>query len=133
MSNTHASLRRRGSSAAFTPADESLAVMGQALAHPARIAILRFLAGQRGCYCGRIVNELPLAQSTISQHLRALKQAGLIQGTVDGTKVCYCLDPAGVARLRHGFAELVQQLFPEPTNGACDPCDREPCPPEQAS
>lgn len=90
--------------------------MAKALAHPARIAILRFLARQSNCYCGQIVDELPLAQSTVSQHLAELKDAGLIRGTVDGVKSCYCLDQArlaAVAELLGGFlAEVRSQPVP---------------------
>ncbi len=70
-----------------------LASIAKALAHPARVAILKVLIQRQACVCGDIVDELPLAQSTISQHLKELKQAGLIQGDIDGTRVCYCIDP----------------------------------------
>jgi predicted transcriptional regulator len=77
----------------FTEKQNRLALMMKALAHPARIAIIEQLMNTRTCICGDIVNELGLAQATISQHLKELKNAGLIQGTVDGTSVCYCIDP----------------------------------------
>lgn len=80
-------------STAFSEEDQRLAVIADALAHPARIAILRILAKRGTCICGEIVEELPLAQSTVSQHLKALKAAGLIQGEIDGPRTCYCLDP----------------------------------------
>jgi DNA-binding transcriptional ArsR family regulator len=64
----------------------------KALAHPARIAILQFLIKSKSCFCGDIVEELPLSQSTVSQHLAELKKAGLIKGTIDGPGVCYCID-----------------------------------------
>ncbi|MFA6540401.1 MAG: metalloregulator ArsR/SmtB family transcription factor [Bacteroidota bacterium] len=76
----------------FTSSQNRLADLAKALAHPARIAILEFLAGSNACMCGDIVEELPLSQSTVSQHLRELKNAGLIKGDIDGTKVCYCID-----------------------------------------
>lgn len=76
----------------FTPAQNRLADLAKALAHPARIAILEFLANSNACMCGDIVEELPLSQSTVSQHLRELKNAGLIKGDIDGTRVCYCID-----------------------------------------
>lgn len=76
----------------FTQKDNKLARYGKALAHPARIAILKLLAGRQACVCGDIVDELPLSQSTVSQHLKELKEAGLIKGEIEGAKVCYCID-----------------------------------------
>ena len=76
----------------FAPEDQQLAEMAKALAHPARIAILKELAKRDSCICGEIVEVLPLAQSTVSQHLKELLQAGLISGTVDGVKSCYCIN-----------------------------------------
>lgn len=69
-----------------------VARMAKALAHPARVAILRILSGRNECVCGEIVNGVPLAQATVSQHLKELKAAGLIAGTIDGPKSCYCID-----------------------------------------
>ena len=77
----------------FTKRQNDLANMAKALAHPARIAILQYLLKTNVCVCGSIVEELGLAQATISQHLKELKNAGLIQGTVEGTSVCYCINP----------------------------------------
>ena len=76
----------------FTAKENKLAKYAKALGHPARIAILQFLAKKQSCVCGDIVNELPLSQSTVSQHLKELKEAGLIQGEIDGVRVCYCID-----------------------------------------
>ena len=76
----------------FTAKDNKLAKYAKALAHPARIAILKLLANKQTCQCGNIVDELPLSQSTVSQHLKELKEAGLIKGEIDGAKVCYCID-----------------------------------------
>ena len=76
----------------FPPDDRQLADMAKALGHPARIAILRILAKRGTCICGEIVDGLPLAQSTVSQHLKALKTAGLVEGEVDGPRSCYCLN-----------------------------------------
>ena len=73
--------------------DERLAQLAGALGHPARAAIVRLLARRESCVCGEIVDQLPLAQSTVSQHLKVLKEAGWIQGEVDGVRVCYCLNP----------------------------------------
>jgi len=86
--------------------DEDLARLAKAVAHPARVQIIRLLSGRTSCVCGEIVDELPLAQSTVSEHLRILKDAGLIRGDVDGPRVCYCLEPKALARLK----ALVQTL-----------------------
>ncbi len=77
----------------FSEKQNKLAVMMKALAHPARIAIIQHLIKINSCICGDLVDELGLAQPTISQHLKELKNAGLIQGTIEGTSVCYCIDP----------------------------------------
>ncbi len=77
----------------FTEEQNSLAVMLKALAHPARIAILQHIIKANSCICGDLVAELGLAQPTISQHLKELKNAGLIQGTIEGVSVCYCIEP----------------------------------------
>src|SRR6476661_6646987 len=77
----------------FTDEQNALALMLKAIAHPARIAILQEIIKAKACICGELVTELGLAQATISQHLKELKNAGLIQGTIEGTSVCYCIDP----------------------------------------
>ena len=79
-------------SAGFSVKEKKMAKIARALAHPARIAILNVLAKRQTCICGDIVEELPLSQSTVSQHLKELKEAGLITGEIDGAKVCYCID-----------------------------------------
>lgn len=76
----------------FTKEENQLAVFAKALAHPARIAILNHLIQTRECICGDLVDVLPLSQSTVSQHLKELKDAGLIKGNISGTSVCYCID-----------------------------------------
>ncbi|MBS1593101.1 MAG: winged helix-turn-helix transcriptional regulator [Bacteroidetes bacterium] len=76
----------------FSERDNRIARYAKALAHPARIAILQLLVQKNSCVCGDIVDELPLSQSTISQHLKELKDAGLIKGDIDGARVCYCID-----------------------------------------
>jgi ArsR family transcriptional regulator len=83
-----------------------LALLAQALGHPHRIAIIQYLLRNPGCICGKIVDELPLAQSTVSQHLKKLKDAGWIRAETDGPKTCYCLKPGAVRR----FADMVEQL-----------------------
>lgn len=87
-------------------ADDDLARLAKATGHPARVRILRLLAHRNACVCGEIVDELPLAQSTVSEHLKILKQAGLVRGTVDGPRVCYCLEPAALLRLKALVAAL---------------------------
>jgi DNA-binding transcriptional ArsR family regulator len=77
----------------FTKKQNELATMAKAIAHPARIAILQQLIKTNACICGDLVEDLGLAQPTISQHLKELKNAGLIQGTVEGVSVCYCINP----------------------------------------
>ncbi len=101
----------------FTAADQELAVIAKALGHPARVAILRLLAARQACVCGELVAELPLSQSTVSQHLKELKAAGLIQGDIDGPRVCYCLAPAGWARAQGLLAAFLAQV--PPTVSAC--------------
>lgn len=76
----------------FTAKQNRIADVAKALAHPARIAILEFLASQNSCVCGDIVEELPLSQATVSQHLAELKRIGLIMGEIEGPRVCYCID-----------------------------------------
>lgn len=91
------------------PTDESaeqLARLARAVAHPARVRIVRLLITRQACVCGEIVDELPLAQSTVSQHLKILKESGLIQGEVDGPKVCYCINPAKLKELKSLVAGL---------------------------
>jgi ArsR family transcriptional regulator len=87
-------------------ADEDLATLTKAIGHPARIQILRILARRLSCICGDIVDELPLAQSTVSQHLKVLKEAGLIRGDVDGPRMCYCIEPRAMRRLKVLVAAL---------------------------
>src|SRR5690606_9241704 len=76
----------------FTVKDNRTARYARALGHPARVAIIKLLISRRTCICGDFVDELPLSQSTVSQHLKKLKEAGLIKGDIDGAKVCYCID-----------------------------------------
>lgn len=81
-------------------ADAELAALAKALGHPARVQILRLLVRRENCICGDIVAELDLAQSTVSQHLKVLKEAGLIRGEIEGPRTCYCVEPRGLRRLR---------------------------------
>jgi len=93
----------------FDEKEKRLAEVARALGHPARIAILKQLSHGR-CICGDITRELPLAQSTVSQHLKALKEAGLIQGEIDGVKVCYSLDPEVIDEAGTLLHELFETL-----------------------
>jgi ArsR family transcriptional regulator len=92
--------------------DERLALAFRALAHPARLAILRALSVRGMCVCGEIVDSLPLAQSTVSQHLKILKEAGLIRGTISGPRSCYCLDAEAIASVSQDLAMLMAALTP---------------------
>ena len=103
--------RPRAFQAPSLPADDQdrlaqLAVWAKALGHPVRLRILRFLLAQEGCMCGDIVEHIHLAQATISQHLKMLKEAGLIQGTIDGSKICYCVNPLVLKALAAGITGL---------------------------
>ena len=90
--NMNSMLLTTNKKSGFSAEDQELAELAKALAHPARIAILKELAARKSCICGEIVEVLPLAQSTVSQHLKELLKAGLIRGTVEGTKSCYCIN-----------------------------------------
>lgn len=94
----------------ITAYDEELAEMARALSHPARVAIVRHLAERGTCVCGQIVDVLPLAQATVSQHLKVLKEAGFIQGEVDGPRTCYCVNPETVKRFQALVASLPARI-----------------------
>ena len=104
---------------AFEPRLAALAELGKALAHPARIAILELLAEKESCICGEVVEELPLAQASVSRHLKALKEAGLIKGAIDGPRSCYCLDREALADLQEQLSGLFDGLLQAPP---CDDC-----------
>ncbi len=100
----------------FTDKQNRLAGMLKALAHPARIAIIQHLVKSQACICGDLVGELGLAQATISQHLKELKKAGLIQGTIEGTSVCYCIDP----KMWKQYKSVLESFFSvEVANSQC--------------
>src|SRR5215831_14572338 len=92
----------------FTVKDNRIAAYAKALGHPARVAILQILLKRQSCICGDIVDELPLSQSTISQHLKELKDAGLIKGNIDGPSVCYCIDEKNWLRAQRLVGELFE-------------------------
>lgn len=90
----------------YTLAQNNLALLAKAMGHSARVAILQHLIKTRSCICGDIVDELPLSQSTVSQHLRELQKAGLIKGNIDGPSVCYCIDEKAWASTKRIFNDL---------------------------
>ena len=102
-----------------TLSDADLARWAKALAHPARLQILRTLGARGECLCGQVVEVVGLAQSTVSQHLKVLREAGLVRGTADGPRQCYCLDAAGLAAARDALGALLDDL------DAC--CDGDCC------
>lgn len=94
----------------FTQKQNTIATLAKALGHPARVAIIEYLLTVDACICGDIVNELPLAQPTVSQHLKELKNAGLIKGEIDGNTICYCIDEKVLDKLQNYFASISTKL-----------------------
>ncbi len=92
----------------FTKKQNDIAALAKAIAHPARIAILQELLRANACVCGELVTEVGLAQATISQHLKELKNAGLIRGTIEGTSVCYCINPEVWNNCKAVFGDFFQ-------------------------
>ena len=90
----------------FSVIDNRMAKYAKALSHPARVAILKFLIKQKSCICRSIVDELPLSQSTVSQHLKELKEAGLIKGEIEGASVCYCIDAKNWSKAKETMNDL---------------------------
>ena len=103
----------------FTTNQNELATLLKALAHPARIAIIEFLLKNEKCICGDIVDELPLAQATISQHLKELKNANLIKGTIEGTAICYCLNQEVLSELNNKINLITNQLINKNNSKCC--------------
>jgi ArsR family transcriptional regulator len=103
----------------FLQEEQELAEFAKALAHPARIAILKVLARRNECICGEIVEILPLAQSTVSQHLKELKNAGLINGSVDGPRSCYCINWKAVEKFMGEFSFLFNDLRIQNQKACC--------------
>jgi len=91
----------------FTDQQNQIATIMKALGHPARVAIIEYLLKVNQCICGDIVNELPLAQPTVSQHLKELKNAGLIKGNIEGNSICYCIDENTFGILKAYFSNVV--------------------------
>lgn len=94
----------------FTDQQNNIAIIAKALGHPARIAIMEYLSKVDACICGDIVNELPLAQPTVSQHLKELKNAGLIKGNIEGNAICYCIDETTLEQIKNYFTTISIKL-----------------------
>jgi ArsR family transcriptional regulator len=101
----------------FTDNQNELAILAKALGHPARIAIIEYLLKVNACICGDIVNELPLSQPTISQHLKELKNANLIKGSIEGNAICYCINESGFEKIKVFFQHVTAHL--EKRNNEC--------------
>ena len=94
----------------FTGKQNSIAMLLKAFGHPARVAIMEYLIKVDTCICGDIVNEIPLAQPTVSQHLKELKNAGLIKGSIEGNAICYCIDEKAIEKLKSFFENISIKL-----------------------
>lgn len=103
----------------FTNEQTTLADMAKAIAHPARIAILQHLLKTKTCICGDIVEVLPLAQSTVSQHLKVLKKVGILKGSIDGAAICYCIDPVVWKSIKFVFQEFFADLIEYNNSNCC--------------
>lgn len=104
---------------AFGKKEQELADFAKAISHPARIAILKVLAKHNECICGDIVDELPLAQSTVSQHLKELKNAGLVSGTIDGPRSCYCINWKAFEKFNREMNGLFDRLKDKADKACC--------------
>ncbi|MFN8250527.1 MAG: metalloregulator ArsR/SmtB family transcription factor [Ferruginibacter sp.] len=104
---------------AFSQKEQELAAFAKAMSHPARIAILKILAQRNECICGEIVEVLPLSQSTVSQHLKELKNAGLVNGTVDGPRSCYCINWKAFEKFMSEFSFLFNKLKVQNEKACC--------------
>lgn len=100
----------------FSDKQNQIAAMAKAIGHPARVAIIEYLLSVDSCICGDIVNVLPLAQPTVSQHLKELKNAGIIKGNIEGTAICYCINEAAISVLESFFAHITININNQKTN-----------------
>lgn len=100
----------------FTDKQNEMALLMKALGHPARIAIIDYLLKVNTCICGDIVNELPLAQPTVSQHLKELKSAGLIKGNIEGNAICYCIDESTFLKVQNFLSEVFGKIQVQKNN-----------------
>jgi predicted transcriptional regulator len=103
----------------FSEAQNELAIAAKAFAHPARVAIIEYLLKTTTCINGDLVQELGLAQATISQHLRELKEIGIIKGTIEGSRVCYCINPVRWMEIKGQFNEIFDQFEPPSEDNCC--------------
>ena len=94
----------------YSDNQNEIATLAKALGHPARVAIVEYLAQMNECVCGKIVEFLPLAQPTVSQHLKELKNAGIIKGEVEGNSICYCIDKDAIAKINRYFSVLLKNI-----------------------
>lgn len=101
----------------FSKEQNEISTLLKALAHPARIAIVEYILSVDSCICNDIVAELPLAQPTVSQHLKELKNAGIIQGTIEGNAICYCINPETFKKVKHFIAQIFHKI--ETQNKCC--------------
>jgi len=102
----------------FTQEQNEMASLAKAFGHPARVAIMEYLMKTNACICGDIVDALPLAQPTISQHLKELKNAGLIKGNIEGTAICYCINQETIEKMQAYFGGMINALC-EKSNNCC--------------
>lgn len=100
----------------YSERQNEMAILCKALGHPARVAIIEYLLKVNACICGDIVNELPLSQPTISQHLKELKNAGLIKGEIDGNAVCYCIDEKTFKKIETYFDKIGTKIQTQKSN-----------------
>ena len=101
----------------FTQEQNDIAILLKALAHPARIAIIEYLLSVNSCICNDIVDEIKLAQPTVSQHLKELKNAGIIQGEIDGKSICYCINPESFKKMEHFIDQIFHKIHQQ--NNCC--------------
>ena len=95
-------------SAAFTEDQNELSILFKALGHPARIAIIQYILSSKSCICGDLVDVLPLSQATVSQHLKELKSANIIQGSIEGNSICYCLNPTTLEKFKAIIGDFIE-------------------------
>ncbi|MEZ4799714.1 MAG: metalloregulator ArsR/SmtB family transcription factor [Flavobacteriales bacterium] len=101
----------------FSKSQNEISAIAKAIGHPARVAIIEYLMKVDACICGDIVDELPLAQATVSQHLKELKNAGIIKGNIEGNAICYCLDEKAIGKLNSFFQKITLKL--DKRSGSC--------------
>ncbi|MFT6335684.1 MAG: ArsR family transcriptional regulator [Saprospiraceae bacterium] len=103
----------------FTEDQNRVAAIAKVIGHPARVAILQYLAAKNSCVCGELVNEIGLAQPTISQHLKELKKIGILKGSIDGTSVCYCIDQSVLSEIKSVFMHFFETCSSGSSEDGC--------------